>query len=132
MVVSLEDVFILRPPVEPDKSPGKVIVHRRLGARRHHQGRKREAAIRGAVEQPGANAAAHATFWRRLLVLLRQPRLVRQQFGKVGPNGRDDRARLLTTRLDLAHLGDKRAQGRVINHVLVLHFNRCSHRNPLS
>src|SRR6185437_13077869 len=53
-----------------------------LRARRHDEREERQRAVLGAIEEPLADAAAHAALGRSRLVLLRKPARVGEQLGE--------------------------------------------------
>ena len=97
-----EDILVLRAAVEPDQTPGEMVVDGGLRAGRDDQRREGQAAVAGAVEEPGADAGAHPAPRGRLLILLGKPGLVGQQLGEVGPDRGEDLARVIVLVLDAA------------------------------
>src|SRR5437762_10330988 len=65
----LVDLLVLRAPIEPDETPGEMVVHGRGGARRNDEREERERAVARAEEQPLTDAAAHAALGHRRPVL---------------------------------------------------------------
>ena len=90
-----EDILVLGAPVEPDQTPGKMVVHGGLRAWRDDQRRKGEAAVTGAIEEPGADPGAHPAVCGRLLILLGKPGLVGQQLGEMRPDRGQDFSRVI-------------------------------------
>ena len=109
-----------------------MVVHGGLRAGRDDQRREGEAAVTGAIEEPGADPGAHPTLRGRLLILLGKPGLVGQQLGKVRPDLSQDLPRVIMLVSDAADLGDEPTKSRIVDDVLILSsFDRGSHRNLL-
>src|SRR5215217_1981971 len=109
-----------------------MVVHRGLRTGRDDQRREGEAAVTGAIEEPGANTRAHATLRGRLLILLGKPGIVGQQLGEMWPDRSQDLSRVIVLVSDPGNLGDERAKSRVVNDVLILSgFNGGSHKSLL-
>jgi Tol biopolymer transport system component len=100
------DLLVLGAAVQADEPPGEVVVDRRLRRRRHDEREQRQRPVAGAVEQPLADAAAHAALRRRGLVLGRKPVGIGEQLGEAGANRVTRflrRQRALDRSLDVPH-----------------------------
>ena len=100
LIAAGEDGLLLLAPVEPDETPGEVIVDGGSGARRHDEGEEAEVAGGGAEEKPLADTAPRPAFRRGGLVLLREPALAAQELREERAEGLDGLRRIIGT-LDL-------------------------------
>src|SRR5680860_310373 len=130
IVGAREHNLILLTAVETDNAPRQVVVDRCRCVFWHHQTGKGQPAIAGPVEQPHADAAAHATPCFRFHELVREPSWLVQQFGEVRGYGTQYRARVGLLGPDLVHVPDETNQVGMI--VKVLLNSRCRGWNRLT
>lgn len=113
------DLLVLATDVEANQAPGEVVVHRRLGAGRHHKREERERAVARTEEEPLPDASPHSALRGAPPVFLRKPGRIGQQLGKARPDGITRSLRRCGCADRRPHGVDERPHNRDVDYVLV-------------